>query len=45
MIKDLIALLKDDKKLAKIANAGYIDCQKYLITNVKKEWIKLLKQL
>ena len=45
MIKDLISLLKDDKKLAKIANAGYIDCQKYLITNVKKEWIKLLKQL
>ena len=45
MIKDLIALLKDDKKLAKIANAGYIDCQKYLITNIKKEWIKLLKQL
>lgn len=45
MIKDLISLLKDNKKLAKIANAGYIDCQKYLITNVKKEWIKLLKQL
>ena len=45
MTKDLIALLKDDKKLAKIANNGYIDCQKYLITNVKKEWIKLLKQL
>lgn len=45
MIKDLISLLKDDKKLAKIANAGYNDCQKYLITNVKKEWIKLLKQI
>jgi DNA polymerase-1 len=35
-------LLNDKEKLHKCGKEGYKNCQKYLIANVKKEWLKLL---
>ena len=42
MAKEIIKLLKS-KGENKYSEKGYKYCQKYLITNVKKEWISILK--
>ena len=43
MANDIEILLKDSKKYNKYSIAGYESCKKYLLDNVKKEWIKLMK--
>ena len=42
MANEIISLLDDNKKLKKYSENGYNECQKYLIENVKKEWLSLL---
>ena len=45
MIKDLIALLKDDKKLAKIANAGYITASRMTDHNMAIDYLQKLENI
>lgn len=44
MAKEIIYLLNNKNKLKQYQEKGYQKCQYYLNKNVKKEWIKLLKQ-
>lgn len=44
MSNEIIKLLNDDTKLKKISNKGYESCKKYLLVNVKEEWLKLLNK-
>lgn len=43
MVNKIKKLLKDKKEMEKISNLGYNSCKKYLIENVKKEWLEILK--
>lgn len=40
----IIELLNNDKERNKVAEQGFINCQKYLLKNVKKDWLKLLQE-
>lgn len=42
MAKQIVKLLKS-KNINEIGNKGYNYCQKYLISNVKDEWLEILK--
>lgn len=42
MAKEIIKLLNDNKKLKIYSEKGYEYCHKYLLSNVKKEWLNLL---
>lgn len=44
MVKKIIALLKDNKKLKEYSDKGYKECQKYLSKNVKEMWNDLLER-
>ncbi len=42
MVDEIINSLSNHKKLNKLSSLSYEYCQKYLIKNVKKDWLKLL---
>lgn len=42
MADNIICLLKDDDKIKEYSNTCYQYCKKYLLENVKKDWINLL---
>ena len=42
MAKEIIRLLNHKKELMKYSDNGYKSCQKYLINNVKEEWLNIL---
>ena len=42
MVEKIIYLLNNKRELEKISEKGYISCQKYLLKNVKEEWLGLL---
>ena len=44
MAEGIVKLLNDDNKLKKVSNKGYNSCKRYLLANVKKEWLELLKK-
>lgn len=44
MAEEIVKLLNDDNKLKKVSNKGYNSCKRYLLANVKKEWLELLKK-
>lgn len=44
MAKRIIDMLSNEKELNKLGKENYIYCQKYLISNIKKEWINILKK-
>lgn len=41
---EIISLLNDNNKLKKLSDKGYESCKKYLLENVKNEWLELLKR-
>ena len=41
----VIRLINDKDKLIKEGKESYKDCQKYLINNVKNEWLNLLNKI
>ena len=41
---EIIKLLKSKKHREKISNNGYKNCQNYLLSNVEKKWIDILKR-
>lgn len=43
MADTIIKLLKDQKALKKYSQAGYTKSKKFLITNVKKQWLAIVK--
>lgn len=43
MAKKIINLLNNDKELYKYSESGFNKCKMYLIDNVKKEWLTILK--
>ena len=43
MAKEIIQLLNNKKELIKYSKNGYVYCQRFLMDNVKEEWLKLLK--
>lgn len=44
MVKKIIDLLNNQDKIKELSQNGYINCQKYLLENIKKKWIKVLKE-
>lgn len=43
MKNKIIELLKDSNELKKYSKKGYEECKKYLSSNVKKQWLDILK--
>lgn len=43
MINKIKELLNDNKKIKKYSEKGYESCKRYLIDNVREEWLKILK--
>lgn len=41
---EIISLLNDNTKLKKLSDKGYFSCKKYLLENVKEQWLELLKR-
>lgn len=41
---EIISLLNDNTKLKKLSDKGYLSCKKYLLENVKEQWLELLKR-
>ena len=41
---EIISLLNDNTKLKKLSDKGYESCKKYLLENVKEQWLELLKR-
>ncbi len=43
MVKEIVNLLKSNDRLKELSEKGYFSCQRYLLDNVKNEWLNLLK--
>ena len=43
MADEIIKLLDNKEELKKYSDKGYNECKKYLIDNVKKEWLSILQ--